>query len=406
MQAVNEDEWTATRLYMQGNYERAFEVATGFPEYFDIHREGTEGGASGGEQAAVMMGQATGFNQLIETITAEERSGQPLEGTSRILRGIDAGLSLVNTTLTVAGGVGGATKGGMPFSAKRAINRAVAAEAKRSVVPKIPTAKNPAAPRMVPVRTIENPGAKEIKREAKALEDTVNRNIRGTNSIRSASPEARKIQRGLSPPKSPAPPTGRRRIITKPSVDQQLEQTQERVWAERLRVAQQRRSMSPKDWNKVRAPRTKALYNLLERRAALFWKKTFPNSTILEQAHVLGVEHKGGFTSTKKIAGKGRIADIARVEGRKVELGDLKSPSTQIASIEGGLTSEAVDAEFRSSSEIGKQHEVEKKVVDFAKKSKGKIVVQGKDVVTGQTVTAKIDPGDVSSSVTDYYGVP
>jgi len=104
-QAILNDETEADSLMKQGNYERAFEVATGFVEYFDIHRQGKAIGSGSGETAAVMMGQATGFNQAAETVTGQTRCGRTLEGFDRFLTGVDALLRIANTTLIVVGGV-------------------------------------------------------------------------------------------------------------------------------------------------------------------------------------------------------------------------------------------------------------------------------------------------------------
>lgn len=104
-QAILNDETEADSFLRQGNYERAFEVATGFVEYFDIHRQGQAIGSGSGETAAVMMGHATGFNQAAETVTGQTRSGRSLEGFDRFLTGVDALLRIANTTLIVVGGV-------------------------------------------------------------------------------------------------------------------------------------------------------------------------------------------------------------------------------------------------------------------------------------------------------------
>jgi len=105
MTALMNDETTANKLLTQGNYDRAFEVATGFVEYFDIHKQGKAIGSSASEQGAVMMGHATGFNQAMETIKGETLSGKKLEGIDRIMTGFDALIRISSTALTVAGGV-------------------------------------------------------------------------------------------------------------------------------------------------------------------------------------------------------------------------------------------------------------------------------------------------------------
>lgn len=105
--AVSNDEMAAQALLAKGNYERAFEVATGLADYFGIRREAKKIGSSKGETAAVMMGHATGFNQAVETVKGETRSGAELKGVERFAKGLDALTRIASTTLTVAGGVQG-----------------------------------------------------------------------------------------------------------------------------------------------------------------------------------------------------------------------------------------------------------------------------------------------------------
>lgn len=104
-QAIAADETRAQALLAAGHYDRAFEVATGFPEYFDIHREGKAIGAPGDEIAAVMLGEATGFNQAVEAATGEARGSRMMSGSERIATAVEAVLKLAATTLTVVGGV-------------------------------------------------------------------------------------------------------------------------------------------------------------------------------------------------------------------------------------------------------------------------------------------------------------
>jgi hypothetical protein len=143
-QAVKQDEQDAVRLQRQGSYERAFEVATGFQEYFDIKRQGESIGASREEQAAVMLGQATGFNQAVETIKGEDRSAKELKGIERFSRGIDAASRLTSTVASVASGVKSTSNQvrlGLPFSAERAMNLAVAADKQNLASVKLPPAR-------------------------------------------------------------------------------------------------------------------------------------------------------------------------------------------------------------------------------------------------------------------------
>jgi hypothetical protein len=107
IQPLNNDRIAATYLLSQGNYQRAFEVATGFAEYFDIHRQGKENRSPNTEIAAVMMGHAAGFNQAAETVTGENYCGEKMTAMQRFDTGLDALSRIANTTMMVVGEVGG-----------------------------------------------------------------------------------------------------------------------------------------------------------------------------------------------------------------------------------------------------------------------------------------------------------
>jgi hypothetical protein len=105
VQSVQQDQTEAQALLLRGNYEQAFEVATGFKEYFDIRKQGKATASTESEMAAVMMGHATGFNQAVETAKGESASGDKLQGFERFSKGLEALLKLASTAITVAGGV-------------------------------------------------------------------------------------------------------------------------------------------------------------------------------------------------------------------------------------------------------------------------------------------------------------
>jgi hypothetical protein len=175
--------------------------------------------------------------------------------------------------------------------------------------------------------------------------------------------------------------------------------------AERLRVAEVKRSMSPADWAEARASETTELYNLLERRAVLDRMVRFPGRQYLEQVRVLGVRvSKGVIKATEGISasGKGRRVDILELDGPHTTFHDLKTPSTLMKSVGGGMSEVDLDAEFRSLSEIGRQHQIEQEVIAYARRAGGKIVVSGKDPVNGATVVKELDPNTIESTVSDY----
>lgn len=101
MQGVANDESAVYVLLGQGAYQRAFEVATGFEDYFRIWHEGERNQSSGGEDIAVMLGHATGANQAVEAAYGESRAGKPLQGVDRVMTGLDALSRIASTVMTV-----------------------------------------------------------------------------------------------------------------------------------------------------------------------------------------------------------------------------------------------------------------------------------------------------------------
>lgn len=191
------------------------------------------------------------------------------------------------------------------------------------------------------------------------------------------------------------------------AVDKALAQVERDIAEERSQVAALKQGMSRRAWARTRGGATKRLYNLLEHRAALARVKTFPGRNFLEQARIVGVRSGSKLTLTEEISasGKGRIADILELRGSKATLEDLKSASTQLKSVKGGLSSPEVEAEFRTSSKIAEQHKVEQEVIAEAKQTGGKVVVRGEDPITGSPVEVELDPDSIGSRVTDYTGL-
>ncbi|HEV2275906.1 MAG TPA: DUF4157 domain-containing protein [Acidobacteriaceae bacterium] len=187
-------------------------------------------------------------------------------------------------------------------------------------------------------------------------------------------------------------------------LDQAISSAEQELNAERASVAQQKGKVAPEKWSQIRAGATKRLYNLLERRAVLSRMKAFPGRVYAEQAEIVGVESGGQLRPAAAISksGKGRIADVLEIDGSKATLEDLKSASTQLKSVQGGMSSPDIEAQFRSSSEIEKQHAVEKEIIAEAKRTGGKVIIQGRHPVSGAVLRFSLNPDDISSRVTDY----
>ncbi|ABF39862.1 hypothetical protein Acid345_0857 [Candidatus Koribacter versatilis Ellin345] len=151
----------------------------------------------------------------------------------------------------------------------------------------------------------------------------------------------------------------------------------------------------------------KGLWNVKERIWAIKRQMAYPNRTILEQAHIVGVRAPDGtIKPTNEIGKGGRIPDYVEVRGQKIVAGDLKSGEEFKKSIAGGLAKPGeIEAEFRKSAKIAQQQGVEDKVLNAAKGNGGKIVIEGFDVTTGEKVVKEVDPADYGSEVITYDDV-
>jgi hypothetical protein len=194
-------------------------------------------------------------------------------------------------------------------------------------------------------------------------------------------------------------------------IDDQLAAVEKQIWAERARVgnlrAQTIETKGKRAWNKIRAGKTKRLYNLLEQRHVLNLRKHFPDRTFFEQTRIVGIRAPDGTIRSIPKRG-GRIADWAEVKGDMVQLGDIKSPTAVTQSVKGGLKqSQKIESEFRRTSTLAKQLKKEQKIIKRAKKLDGKIVMEGRDPVTGSTVRFEVRWDQVKPSrVTKYMELP
>jgi hypothetical protein len=151
----------------------------------------------------------------------------------------------------------------------------------------------------------------------------------------------------------------------------------------------------------------KGIWNVKERIWILKRQKAYSHRTILEQPRIVGVRGADGTVKpAETIAGSGRTPDFVEVQGTTVVAGDLKSAEEIKVSVKGGVKRpKAVEGEFRPGSKIGGQHEVEGKLLDEARKQGGKLVIEGRNVLTGKPQTLEVDPADFSRVVVTYEDV-
>jgi hypothetical protein len=191
------------------------------------------------------------------------------------------------------------------------------------------------------------------------------------------------------------------------AIEDRLAEVEAQLAAERTRVADVRGELTAEEWARARAGLTKPIYNLAERRYVLRLARAFPGRRYIEQAEIVGVLHRGELVPTSTIAGRGRVADWAEVGGAFVQLGDIKSPSTQLRSVQGGLAAPGIEGQFRSTSEIARQHAVERTLLDYARSHGDRVLIRGRDPLSGASIEVWVDAERVKASViTDYNAFP
>ncbi len=184
------------------------------------------------------------------------------------------------------------------------------------------------------------------------------------------------------------------------------------VRAEQKRVNASRDAREARGEQRVlpeqRAAETKHLYNLRERDHVLGLQKTFPKQKFYEQVKIVGIRTADG-KLWRAPRGEGRVADWLADDGKFVQLGDIKSPSTIKDSVAGGVERGGALGAFRSSSEIAKQHANEQRILDRANRlqSEGRgpmIVLRGRDPITGEPVERQVAPSQLLPSRVTTYG--
>lgn len=150
----------------------------------------------------------------------------------------------------------------------------------------------------------------------------------------------------------------------------------------------------------------KGIWNAKERLWILMRQIAYPNRTILEQARIVGVKAADGtIQPVSGISSTGRTPDFVEVRGSEVVGGDLKSSKELTSSVKGGLYTDQLEGEFRDSSKVGGQHNVEGKIIRAAQASNGTIVLEGRNVLTGQVQTVEVAADKYRSEVLTYDDV-
>jgi hypothetical protein len=192
--------------------------------------------------------------------------------------------------------------------------------------------------------------------------------------------------------------------------------------AERARVAAEKESIVKKsgaaEWNRVRSAKTKRIYNLLERRNGLALKAAAPDTLVLYDAKVSHIRVRRDFRGRHLVPVESvRVFDNLQIVGDRAQPIELKSsiavpdpsrPAGAITrSVEGGLSRGDILVNFRDKTAIADQIRKEAEIRRLAKLVDGVIVVEGRDVMTGQRVVREFAPDNLATSrIVPYNQLP
>jgi hypothetical protein len=176
--------------------------------------------------------------------------------------------------------------------------------------------------------------------------------------------------------------------------------------AEAIRI-----TLNPSTWFRRRITVTRKIYQILERITGLQILKIAPATEILYDVKIWGFDVAVDGRSIQRIPLarvkhlKARILDLVQIangEGLGIE---LKSISTLLKSVKGGLSNKEIEAIYRVTSAIQKQIEKELKILAFARENGLRVIYQGKDVLSGLFKEFILDPLRVHSTVVTSYRI-
>jgi hypothetical protein len=144
----------------------------------------------------------------------------------------------------------------------------------------------------------------------------------------------------------------------------------------------------------------KGIDNAKERLWMLERQKAYPKRQILESAEIKGVMGPDGkLTPASAIAGTGREPDFIEIEGARATMGELKSETEFGKSLSGGPAA-GTATKVAPGSKMGGQFSAEDKILAYARQVKGKVIVSGYDLKTGQQVKSMaLDPDQIGRAL-------
>jgi hypothetical protein len=313
--------------------------------------------------------------------------------------------------MTVVGRVGrGGVKprGGKPFSVQPDASPAVAAKSRPRVAS--PSTKAPAETPMLGREVIEHED--QIAKAAK-------QRVRGTvGSVQAAAPPAKQAQRGLSQ-SAPKRSSGQHaEVHDRPQVAGRLnsKSLEERIATAEEDLERAREKTSAYFKQREAAGRSrkggpkKAIDNAKERLWILKRQQAYPDRQLLQNCQFRGVRLPNGDLKTvKTIVKKGRGPDFIEIDGNKALLGELKSEWELTKSLSGGPgTTSGGSTAIASGSKLSGQLDIEARLLSYAQRINGKLVIRGYDVKTGLRVEGEFEPSQITRalfSATSGWGI-
>jgi hypothetical protein len=187
-------------------------------------------------------------------------------------------------------------------------------------------------------------------------------------------------------------------------LDEMLAEAQKKIADAARTDAQYKAERAAQGLSQKGGPGHKGLSNAREQDDVVRQIKERPDMDVLEQVKPQAFVLEDGTTvpvTGTKMAGR-QWDWIGSDDGSHWSLVEKKTVKEILGSVEGGLYRGPIEATFRPSSRIGKEIAAERSIYKAAAQRGPKLLVQGKNPLTGQMESRIIDLENSSTSLTDY----
>ena len=206
---------------------------------------------------------------------------------------------------------------------------------------------------------------------------------------------------GAGPVAGAKPPTGKakRAADARKTIDERIADAKNDLAEARKKTTKYLEKRKAEEKSLKGGPK-KGIDNAKERLWMLERQKAYPKRRILENAEIKGVMRPDGkLTPASAIAGTGREPDFIEIEGARATLGELKSETEFGKSLTSGPAT-GTTTKVAPGSKMGGQFAAEDKILAYARQVKGKVVVSGYDLKTGQQIKSmELDPDQIGRAL-------